>query len=66
MASRFIRLFVIFSILVFFLTACASQQDVVYLHKQVNALNRQSKKDLDSLGKALQRLEEPGHSHLNV
>jgi len=48
----------VFSILVFFLTACASQQDVVYLHKQVNALNRQTKKDLDSLGKALQKLEE--------
>ncbi len=58
MASRFIRLLMVFSILVFFLTACASQQDVVYLHKQVNALNRQTKKDLDSLGKALQKLEE--------
>ena len=58
MASRFIRLFMVFSILVFLLTACASQQDVVYVHNQVNALNRQTKKDLDSLGKALQKLEE--------
>ena len=58
MASRFIRLLMVFSILVFLLTACASQQDVVYVHNQVNALNRQTKKDLDSLGKALQKLEE--------
>jgi tol-pal system protein YbgF len=58
MASRFIRLLIVFSILVFLLTACASQQDVVYLHNQVNALNRQTKKDLDSFRKALQKLEE--------
>lgn len=48
----------VFPILVFLLTACASQQDVVYVHNQVNALNRQTKKDLDSFRKALQELEE--------
>jgi len=58
MASRFVRSLMVFPILVFLLTACASQQDVVYVHNQVNALNRQTKKDLDSFRKALQKLEE--------
>jgi len=58
MASRFIRSLMVFSALVFLITACASQQDVVYLHKQVNALNRQTQKDLDSFEKALLKLEE--------
>jgi tol-pal system protein YbgF len=48
----------VFTAPVFLLTACASQQDVVYLHKQVNALNRQTQKDLDGFEKALLKLEE--------
>ena len=58
MASGFIRSLMVFPALVFLITACASQQDVVYLHKQVNALNRQTQKDLDSFEKALLKLEE--------
>jgi tol-pal system protein YbgF len=58
MASRFIRSLMVFPILIFLLTACASQQDVVYLHNEVNALNRKTQKDLDSLSKALRKLEE--------
>jgi tol-pal system protein YbgF len=46
-----------FSILAVFASACASQNDLTYLHNQVNSLNRQTKKDLDGFNEALAKLE---------
>lgn len=58
MASRLIELLIGLTALVLFMTACASQKDVVYLHNQLNTLNRQTKKDLKGFQEALGRLEE--------
>lgn len=58
MASRSIEFIIVFTALVFLMTACASQKDVVYLHNQLNTLNRQTKKDLKGFQEALGRLEE--------
>ena len=57
MPNGFLRFLVFVSMLSVFLSACASQNDLTYLHNQINSLNRQSKKDLDSFGKALEKLE---------
>jgi tol-pal system protein YbgF len=58
MASRPIELILVCMALVFSVTACASQKDVVYLHNQLNTLNRQTKKDLKGFQETLGRLEE--------
>jgi tol-pal system protein YbgF len=46
-----------FSILVVFVSACASQNDLTYLHNQINALNRDTKKQLDGFRESLEKLE---------
>ena len=57
MPNGFLRFLVLVSMLGVFLSACASQNDLTYLHNQINSLNRQSKQDLDSFNKALEKLE---------
>jgi tol-pal system protein YbgF len=57
MIHGFLRLLVFGSMLIVFLAACASQNDLTYLHSQINSVNRQTKKDLDDFRKALDKLE---------
>jgi tol-pal system protein YbgF len=57
MTHGFLRLLVFGSMLIVFLSACASQNDLTYLHSQINSVNRQTKKDLDDFRKALDKLE---------
>ena len=57
MTHGFLRFLVLSSMLIVFLSACASQNDLTYLHSQINSLNRQTKKDLDDFRKALEKLE---------
>ena len=57
MIHGFLRLLVFGSMLIVFLSACASQNDLTYLHSQINSVNRQTKKDLDDFRKALDKLE---------
>ena len=52
-----LRLLMFGSMLIVFLSACASQNDLTYLHSQINSLNRQTKKDLDDFRKTLNKLE---------
>jgi len=57
MTNGFTKFLMGFSILAVFASACASQNDLTYLHNQVNSLNRQTKKDLDGFNEALAKLE---------
>jgi tol-pal system protein YbgF len=57
MTNGFTKFLKVFSILVVFVSACASQNDLTYLHNQINSLNQQTKKDLDSFRAALGKLE---------
>jgi tol-pal system protein YbgF len=57
MIHGFLRLLVFGSMLIVFLAACASQNDLTYLHSQINSVNRQTKKDLDDFRKTLDKLE---------
>ena len=43
--------------LVVFLSACASQNDLSYLHSQINSLNRQTKQDVEGFRQSLNNLE---------
>lgn len=54
----FIKFLILLSVAIFFVTSCASQKDLVYLNKQVNALYRQTKKDGKRFEKSIKKLEE--------
>ena len=54
----FIKLLILLSVVIFFVTSCASQKDVVYLNKQVNALYRQTENDGKRFEKSIKKLEE--------
>ena len=57
MTNGFTKFLMGFSILVVCVSACASQNDLTYLHNQINSLNRQTKKDVDGFSEALEKLE---------
>jgi len=61
--ATIIKFFIFLSVIIFFLSSCASQKDIVYLHNQVNALYRQSKKDEKRFEKSLKKLEENIKAH---
>ena len=58
MANILIKFFIFLPVLIFFVTSCASQKDIIYLNNQLNALYRQSKKDGKRFEKSLKKLEE--------
>jgi len=58
MANIVIKFFIFLPVLIFFVTSCASQKDIIYLNNQLNALYRQSKKDGKRFEKSLKKLEE--------
>jgi tol-pal system protein YbgF len=58
MANIVIKFFIFLPVLIFFVTSCASQKDIIYLNNQLNALYRQSKKDEKRFEKSLKELEE--------
>ena len=58
MANIVIKFFIFLPVLIFFVTSCASQKDIIYLNNQLNALYRQSKKDEKRFEKSLKKLEE--------
>ncbi len=53
-----IKFCIFLAVLIFSLTSCASQKDIIYLNNQINALYRQSKKDEKRFEKSLKELEE--------
>jgi chromosome segregation ATPase len=61
--TTIIKFFIFLSVIIFFLSSCASQKDIVYLHNQVNALYRQSKKDEKRFEKSLKKFEEKIKAH---
>jgi tol-pal system protein YbgF len=66
MATIGIKFFIFFSVVIFFLTSCASQKDIIYLNNQVNALYRQSKKDEKRFEKSLKKFEEKINAYESV
>ncbi|RLB22328.1 MAG: tol-pal system protein YbgF [Deltaproteobacteria bacterium] len=63
MVNIVIKIFIVLSVFIFFLTSCASQKDIIYLNNQVNALYRQSKKDEKRFEKSLKKFEEKIKAH---
>jgi len=45
-------------VVIFFVTSCASQKDIIYLNSQLNALYRQTKKEGKRVEKSIRELEE--------
>ena len=45
MANIFMKFLIFLPVVIFFVTSCASQKDIVYLNSQLNALYRQTKKE---------------------
>ena len=58
MAGTSIKFFIILSVLIFSLTSCAHQKDIIYLNNQLNSLYRKSKKDEKRFEESLIKLEE--------
>lgn len=63
MTSVFIKAFLFITFVIFCVTSCASQKDMVYLNKQLNALYRQTKDDRERIGKAIKGLEQALKAH---
>lgn len=57
-AVDFIKFLIFLLAVIFLVTSCASQKDVVYINKRVNALYRQTKEDGKRFEKSIKKLEE--------
>lgn len=58
MDTRVIKFCLFLSVLIFFLTACVSKKDIIYLNDRVNELYQQSKRNEKKFGKLLEELEK--------
>ena len=58
MVGSLIKFFIFLSVLIFSLTSCAHQKDIIYLNNQLNSLYRKSKKDEKRFEESLIKLEE--------
>ncbi len=57
-AHILIKFLIFFPLLIFLVTSCASQKDIIYLNRQANAISRQTKKDMKRFEKSIKKLEE--------
>lgn len=58
MANIFMKFLIFLPVVIFFVTSCASQKDIIYLNSQLNALYRQTKKEGKRVEKSIRELEE--------
>ena len=58
MAHLFRKFLIFLPVIIFLVTSCASQKDIVYLNRQVNDLSRQARNDGKRFEKSLKKLEE--------
>jgi tol-pal system protein YbgF len=58
MANIFMKFLIFLPVVIFFITSCASQKDIIYLNSQLNALYRQTKKEGKRVEKSIRELEE--------
>ena len=58
MANAFTKFLIFFPAVIFFVTSCASQKDIINLSRQLNALSRQTKKDGKGVEKSIKELKE--------
>jgi tol-pal system protein YbgF len=57
-ASIFIKVFLFITLVLFCITSCASQKDMVYLNRQLSTLVHQTKEDRQRFEKAIKELEQ--------
>jgi len=58
MANVFRKSLIFFPAVIFLVTSCASQKDIIYLNDQLKAFRVQSKKDREGLEKSIEELTE--------
>jgi tol-pal system protein YbgF len=58
MANAFTKFLIFLPAVIFFVTSCASQKDIINLSRQLNALSRQTKKDGKRVEKSIKELKE--------
>ena len=58
MANIFMKFLIFLPVVIFFVTSCASQKDIIYLNSQLNALYRQTKKEGKRVEISIKELKE--------
>jgi len=58
MANAFTKFLIFLPAVIFFVTSCASQKDIINLSRQLNALSRQTKNDGKRVEKSIKELKE--------
>jgi tol-pal system protein YbgF len=58
MVNIVLKFLIVAPVVIFWVTSCASQKDILYLNKQFNALYRQSKSNGKKVEKSIKELEE--------